>query len=130
MVGPHSPSGRVHEGTFDGSKVQVRHIKFHPEDDSQRIKEVRPRRYVFSVLRHGRSLQAPYQAVAVWKHLAHRNIAPMLGVTADPLQLVLVWMSDSDLTGYIKNRPEADRQSLVGTPFVALFGELTLSPVI
>ena len=54
----------------------------------------------------------------------------MLGVTADPLQIVLVWMSDSDLTGYIKNRPEADRQSLVGTPFVALFGELTLSPVI
>ena len=54
----------------------------------------------------------------------------MLGVTTDPLQLVLVWTFDEDLTGYIKNRPEADRQSLVGIPFVAFFSELTPSPVI
>lgn len=69
--------------------------------------------------------QTFHRAVAVWKHLAHRNIVPLLGVTTDPFQLISVWTSDEDLTDYIKNHPEADRLSLVGTHSVVQFGEFT-----
>ena len=53
---------------------------------------------------------------AVWKNLAHPNVVSLLGVTADPTQLVLDWMPDMDLTGYIANHPDVDRLSLVGIP--------------
>jgi len=56
----------------------------------------------------------------VWKHLAHPNVAPLIGVTADPIRLVSGWMPDVDLAGYITNHPDADRLSLVGAPFTAL----------
>ena len=116
MVGQQSASGRVYEGAFDGLRVQVRGIRFHAGDGSQKF-EVRPQRHVFFfVLRHGRNPQTSYQGVAVWKRLTHRNITPILGVTTDFLQLISVWVSDEDLTSYIKNRPEADKQSLVGIP--------------
>ena len=52
--------------------------------------------------------------VVVWKHLAHPNVVPLLGVTADPIQLVSGWMPDVDLTGYTMNHPDADRLNLVG----------------
>ena len=75
--------------------------------------------------------QTFHQAVAVWKHLAHRNVVPILGVTVDPFQLISVWMSDEDLTGYITNHPEADSLCLVSAPPLSCcFGELTLLPVI
>ena len=67
---------------------------------------------------------------AVWKNLAHPDIVPLLGVTIDPIQLVSGWMSDMDLTGYIRNHPDADRLSLVGVPSIVLRDVLTPSPVI
>ena len=48
----------------------------------------------------------------VWKHLTHPNIVPLLGVTVDPIQLVLE--SDVDLTRHLGNQADADRLSLVG----------------
>jgi hypothetical protein len=56
----------------------------------------------------------------VWKHLAHPNIAPLLGVTIDPLQLISDWVSGGDLTGYITNYLYADRLGLVGVPFCCI----------
>jgi hypothetical protein len=47
VVGLPSASGRVHEGTFGGSKVQVQHIQLYPGEDSQRLEEVRPQRQIF-----------------------------------------------------------------------------------
>ena len=58
--------------------------------------------------------------VVLWKHLAHPNVAPLIGVTADPIRLVSGWMPDVDLTGHITNHPDADRLSLVGVPFTIL----------
>ena len=68
--------------------------------------------------------------VAVWRGLAHPNIVPLLGVTIDPIQLVSGWMSDTDLTGYIRNHPDADRLSLVGVPSTVPRDVLTPSLVI
>jgi hypothetical protein len=69
--------------------------------------------------------------VVVWKRLAHPNVAPLLGVTTDPVQLVSGWMSDADLTRYINSHPHADRLSLVGVPSAVLLRDvLTPSPVI
>ena len=61
----------------------------------------------------------------VWKHLEHPNIAPLLGVTVDPLQLISDWMPGGDLTEYIVNNPEAERLSLVGVLSPSLHETLT-----
>ena len=50
----------------------------------------------------------------MWKHLTHRNIVPLLGVTINPFQLVSDWMSGGHLPGYIRMNPDADRLGLVG----------------
>jgi len=68
--------------------------------------------------------------VVVWKNLSHPNVVPLLGVTADPIQLISGWMPDVDLTGYIGNCPDVDRLNLVGVPSTALCDVLTPSIVI
>ena len=65
-----------------------------------------------------------------WKHLAHPNVAPLIGVTTDPIQLVSGWMPDVDLAGYIMNHSDTDKFSLVGAPFTAPCNILTPSLVI
>ena len=68
--------------------------------------------------------------VVAWKNLAHPNVVPLLGVTADPIQLVSGWMPDVDLTGYIASHPDTDRLNLVGVPSTVLRDVLTPSLVI
>ena len=48
------------------------------------------------------------------KRLSHPNIVPFVGVTMDPVQIVVERMSDRNLTEYLEEHPEADRISLVG----------------
>jgi len=66
----------------------------------------------------------------VWKHLAHPNVAPLFGVTTDPIRLVSGWIPDVDLTGYITNHPDADRLSLVSAHFIVLCDVLIPSIVV
>ena len=44
-------SGCAYEGTLDGSKVRIQRVRMCPEGDPQKVKEVRPRRHIFSVPR-------------------------------------------------------------------------------
>jgi len=64
--------------------------------------------------------------VVMWKNLSHQNVVPLLGVTADPVQLISGWMPDVDLTGYITDHPDADRLNLVGVSSTMLCDLLTL----
>jgi len=66
----------------------------------------------------------------MWKRLAHPNVAPLLGVTIDPIQLVSDWMSGGNLTEYIANNPDTDRLGLVGVFYTLLYETLTPSLVI
>ena len=66
----------------------------------------------------------------MWKHLVHPNIAPLLSVTLDPIQLISDWMSGGNLTKYIANNPDADRLCLVGVLFTSLYEKLTPSLVV
>lgn len=50
----------------------------------------------------------------MWKHLAHPNIVPLLGVTIAPFQFISVWMPGGELSEYIGTHPYADRIELVG----------------
>ena len=61
----------------------------------------------------------------MWKHLKHRNIVPLLGITSTPLQLVLEWMPGGVLTEYIRKNSVADRRGLVGDALVAADPMLT-----
>ena len=50
----------------------------------------------------------------MWKHLAHPNIVPLLGITITPFQLISNWMPGGSLPEYIKKHPDVDRLRLVG----------------
>lgn len=52
----------------------------------------------------------------MWKRLAHPNIAPLLGVTLEPLQLISAWMPGGELKEYIASHSDMDRLGLVRVP--------------
>lgn len=52
----------------------------------------------------------------MWRHVEHKNILPLLGVTPAPLQLISEWMPGGDLKEYVREYPGADRLGLVGVP--------------
>ena len=61
-----------------------------------------------------------YKEAAMWRHLDHPNILPLLGVTLSPYQLVSNWMPGGDLSDYIEANPGADRLGLVRIPLVVI----------
>ena len=66
----------------------------------------------------------------MWKRLTHPNILPLLGITLTPFQLVSSWMSGGDLSGYVKNHPDADRLVLVGVAPIVFIPCLLSPPAI
>lgn len=66
----------------------------------------------------------------MWKHLKHRNVLTLLGVTIIPLQLISNWMPGGDLSEYIKKHPGAERLGLVGIPVAAFITRLPSFPVV
>ena len=51
----------------------------------------------------------------MWKRLKHPNVANFLGFSSDspPFPLVYPWMSNGNLSSYLREHPEVDRLSLV-----------------
>ena len=72
--------------------------------------------------------QAFHQVTVVWKHLAHPNIVPLLGVTVDPPQLISDRMPGGNVTEYIASRMGADRINLVSDLSASLCKMLTPLP--
>jgi len=50
----------------------------------------------------------------MWKRLRHPNVVPFIGITANPLQIVLERMPNRTLTGYVDKNPSVNRIGLVG----------------
>ena len=128
-IGLPPVSGSVREGTFGGSRVRIQRLMMYLNRDPRTFKMVRFGDTFTHVLILN-NLQAFYRMVVVWKNLSHPNVVPLLGVTADPTQLILGWMPDFDLTGYITAHPNTDRSSLVGFPPSVLCDVFTASLVI
>ena len=74
--------------------------------------------------------QAFHQVTVVWKHLAHPNIVPLLGVTIDPPQLISDRMPGGNLTEYITGHPDANRIRLVSDLSTSLCEMLTPLPAV
>ena len=64
----------------------------------------------------------------MWKHMAHSNIVPLLGVTTDPPQFISDRMSGGDLMEYVTSHPDADRLSLVRVSCTSSYDTLIPSP--
>ena len=64
----------------------------------------------------------------MWKHLAHPNVVPFLGMTFTPIQLISEWVPGGDLTEHIKKYPSADRLSIVGVLYPRPFSVPRLLP--
>ena len=65
-----------------------------------------------------------------WRHLAHPNIVPLLGVTIDPPQLISDRMPGGNLTEYVSSHPDTDRISLVSDISALLDDAFTPSSVV
>ena len=64
--------------------------------------------------------QAFCKEAVTWKHLAHPNVLPLLGITVTPFQLISNWVSGGNLLEYIQGHPDADRHALVSAHPVAI----------
>jgi len=119
----------MREGTFGSSKVRIRRLVICLDGEPRAFTVVRFDDTFTHVLILN-NLQAFYRMVVVRKNLSHPNFVPLLGVTTDPIQLVLGWMPDFDLMGYTTAHPNTDRSSLVGVPPTVLCDVFTPSLVI
>ncbi|KAF9647776.1 kinase-like protein [Thelephora ganbajun] len=81
--------------TLDGSRLRIKRVKIHANGQLQKVK------------------QAFHEVAVVWKHLAHPNIAPLLGVTIDPLQFISDRISGENLMEYIASHPDANKVTLL-----------------
>lgn len=102
----------------------------NPKGDPQKMREVCTRCHVFPLSGAKNKPQTFHHVAVVWKHSAHPNIVPLLGVTVDPLQLISAWMPGGNLMEHIKSHPDADRLTLVNIPSLVLCDKLTLSSVV
>jgi len=55
--------------------------------------------------------------VVTWKTLDHQNVLPLLGVTMDNNQFVMVseWMTNGNINEFIEAHRDANRFELVGS---------------
>jgi len=67
--------------------------------------------------------------VVGWKTLRHPNVLPLLGVTTTNDRLVMVseWMTNGNITEFLKKNPDVDRLELVR---LFLFHSRSLSLVV
>ena len=51
----------------------------------------------------------------MWKALQHPNVLPLIGVTMSETQFAMVsdWMSNGNISDYVKAHPEANQLELV-----------------
>ena len=64
----------------------------------------------------------------MWRYLKHPNIAPFMGVTMSPPQLISKWLPGGNLLEYLVGHPIPDRLGLVGVPSVVAIPCLCLLP--
>ena len=58
------------------------------------------------------------------KRLSHPNVAPFIGITMDPSQMVTERVSDRNPMEYLEEHPEADRIGLVSPLLFIAFDQL------
>jgi len=82
--------------------------------------------FIASTQGHLWTLQSFFKEVVLWKNLRHPNIVPFIGVTTNPLQLVLEWMPNGTLTEFVEKNPSASRIDLVSpSPQSSLIDNIT-----
>ena len=78
---------------------------------------------VFAASAHGypRVLQGLTDVIICTKRLRHPSIVSLIGVTTDPLQIIVEWMPNRGLVEYLEEHPEASRIGLVSPVLFAAF---------
>jgi len=71
------------------------------------------RHIAFNLCHDEQILQMFCKEAAMWKHLDHPNILPLLGVTLSRHQLISNWMPGGNLLKYVRTNPDTDRFKLV-----------------
>ena len=110
----HGGFADVSDGEYSGRLIAIKRLRTN-EGDSDRVFEVpllNPVHYLCSDL-----TQRLCREIIAWKHLSHRNILPLFGisVSTDPRGFCILteWMPNGNVIQYAKSNPEADRFRLV-----------------
>ena len=68
---------------------------------------------IASTQKHLWALQLFFKEAVIWKRLGYLNIVPFIGVTTNPLQIVLEWMLNGTLVEFVEKNPGAKQINLV-----------------
>ena len=120
-----SATGRVSktcQRSIDGQLVAVKTINSDCIDNFNVFKHVRlpslqrvPQGISYSFCFPFLLLQKLYTNSVIWKRLRHPNVASFLGFDSDSptFSLVYPWLSNGNLSDYLRNHPDVDRLGLV-----------------
>ena len=130
----HGGFADVWKGRYRGKEVAAKVLRPRPTDDLERVRRVGRGRYPLDLLYPLTSdhvWQNFCKEVVGWKTLHHPNVLPLLGVTTTDNRLVMVseWMTNGNITEFLKVNPNVDRLELVRFffPFKVLVPCLWLS---
>ena len=102
------------DGEYLGHPVAIKRLRMS-EGDSDRIFKV----LLLDLIHHlsSASIQRLCREIISWKHLSHRNILPLFGVSmpTDPQGFCVLteWMPNGNVMQYTRSNPEANRFRLV-----------------
>ena len=103
------------DGEYLGHPVAIKRLRMS-EGDSDRIFKV----LLLDLVHHlsSASTQRLCREIISWKHLSHRNILPLFGISmsTDPHGFCVLteWMPNGNVMQYTRSNPEANRLQLVG----------------
>ena len=103
----------VYQVTLPGSRVCVKRVRV-AQNIQQEVAKVHFLKPPLPLHATTNGTQAFCKEAVIWKHLKHRNVLPLLGVTTTPFQLISNWVSGGNLLGYVQQYPDADQSRLVG----------------
>ena len=110
----HGGLADVSNGDYLGYPVAIKYLRMN-EGDSGRVFKVplhKPVHHPCSTF-----TQRLCREIIGWKHLSHKNILPLLGVSASTnphgFCILTEWMPNGNVIQYARSNPEADRFLLV-----------------
>jgi len=110
----HGGFADVSDGEYSGRPMAIKSLRMN-EGDSDRIFKVSLLNPVHSLC--STLTQRLCREIITWKHLSHRNILPLFGISlsTDPHGFCVLteWMPNGNVIRYARSNPEADRFRLV-----------------
>lgn len=118
----------VWKGIVNGVVVALKVPRLHCEGVDSKIVEAASKLFLYICSCLIRTSQQTCKEGFIWNRLSHENIIPLLGFYSadnEPIIMVSPWMDNGNLTTYLRNNENANRQELV-SPSISLSYSISL----